>query len=118
MGAGAKPVRSPQCAKQEGTIMDRAWFDRMARRQALRRIGGGLAGGALAALGLRQASVAAQREPMGPTCQRCIAEFYGQCVSSCVRTFPDQAETCAAACHDGLILTCTILGYDCTPEHP
>ena len=83
------------------------------RRRALRLLGGGLAGGALAAVGARRTAVRAQDESTSPECRQCISDFFGQCVSTCVRTFPGQ-ETCALACCEGSLSTCTVLGQ-CTP---
>jgi hypothetical protein len=94
--------------------MNAAWFDRMARRQALQRIGGGLAGGMLAALGIKQVTTAQGTEPLGPECRRCIAQFQGSCVSVCVRQFPGEQEFCENACFEGNFLTCSILG-ECVP---
>ena len=78
------------------------------RRGMLRRTGGGLAGGLLTALGLGR--VAAQQEPVSPTCRQCINMFFAQCVSACVRQFPGQQAGCEQACFQGELLTCTILG--------
>jgi hypothetical protein len=88
--------------------MDRAWFDRMARRQALRRIGGGLAGGMLAALGLGHAATAQPTGDLSSSCRQCIAMFRGSCVSSCVRAF--EPEACPDACFEGSLTVCTVLG--------
>ena len=78
------------------------------RRQALRRLGGGLVGGALAALGLGPAAA----QETCPRCRQCIAQFQGSCVSVCVRMVGDESR-CALACCEGNRTTCAILG-ECT----
>jgi hypothetical protein len=93
--------------------MEGAWFDRMARRQALRRMSGGLAGGMLAALGLGHAATAQEPGSLTPQCRQCIAMFQGSCVSSCVRAF--EPEICPDACFQGSLDVCTVLG-ECVPE--
>jgi hypothetical protein len=85
------------------------------RRQVLRRIGGGLVGGTLAAVGLSAASVQAQDAGVCPVCRHCVDEFYSACVSSCAIQFPGNAGGCAQACCNGLTVTCSILGV-CTPD--
>jgi hypothetical protein len=103
-------VPSPPCARQKGPIMEGAWFDRMARRQALRRMSGGLAGGMLAALGLGHAATAQPTGHLSSSCRQCIAMFQGQCVATCVRSELVEPEACPDACFEGVLTACTILG--------
>ncbi len=83
------------------------------RRQALRRLGGGLAAGVLAGRGLGGTSVQAQSAPDCPTCRQCINQFVGECISVCVRSGQPQ-QICAGACCEGSLTVCTILG-ECVP---
>ena len=94
--------------------LSRALAARGSRRQALRRLGGGLAGGALAALGLRTA-VRAQDEGASPGCAQCIAGFLGECVATCARSSPGDQSLCPNACCEGSLVACTVLG-ECTAE--
>ena len=81
------------------------------RRQALRLVGAGLIGGALATLGIGTAS-AQTAPPLTPECRRCINQYYGQCLVYCTHTSSDPS-TCAQTCFTASREFCTVLG-ECT----
>jgi hypothetical protein len=79
---------------------------RSSRRQALRWLGGGLAGGALARLGLRRAAAA---PPPSLQCRQCINSFFGRCTAACASNGGGPAG-CAEACQAEAQRSCELLG--------
>jgi hypothetical protein len=107
MGTG--PNLDPEGAMQDRLDeLARALAGGMSRRRALRRIGGGLSGGALAMLGIGRASAA---QPPQAVCDVCMSRFIGQCVAVCART--QGQETCGETCRETARAVCTLLG-ECT----
>ena len=125
-GGPARPPGGPAAARDEDREEERGMESRLdavakavargsTRRAALRRVGGGLAGGALAALGPGHAAVRAQGEEC-PECRHCIKRFFGDCITICEQhSHPAHKADCPLACCEGARATCAVLGH-CTPE--